>query len=85
VNLWLSVPFGIICQERHQLSTAKEWEKLHIGYNLGLVNSRTGKKVEKFLRYIEKNEYAPKYKSQKMIDGLGCKRAANEILMLTKK
>jgi len=81
----LSVPFAIICQERHQLTTAKEWEKLHIGYNLGLVNSTTGKKIEKFLSYIEKNEYLPKYKSQKLIDGLGCKRAANEILMLTKK
>jgi len=81
----LSVPFGIICQEHHQLTTAKEWQKLNIGFNLGLANSITGKKFEKFLGNIEKNEYVPKYKNKKIIDGLGYKRVANEILMLTKK
>jgi UDP-2,4-diacetamido-2,4,6-trideoxy-beta-L-altropyranose hydrolase len=56
----LGVPFGIICQSEHQLKTAKEWEKIGIGENLGLINSRTKAKVEKFLEKIEKKEIKTK-------------------------
>jgi len=42
----LNVPFAIICQVKHQLITAKEWEKQEIARNLGLLTKNTPKKLK---------------------------------------
>ena len=76
------VYFGIICQEHHQLTTAKEWEKLCLGTNLGLISSKMKSKITKFLDKIENDEFSLKSKRNQIIDGSGYKRVSNEILML---
>lgn len=76
----LGIPFGIICQNRHQLITAKEWEKKKIGVNLGLLNNKTPHKIEYFLDLISKKKL--KERKNLVCDGLGTKRVVNEILKL---
>ena len=51
----LGIPFGIICQNRHQLITAKEWEKQEIYLDLGLSKLIKPKEIEKFLQSLPKN------------------------------
>ena len=46
------VPFGIICVNKHQKITAKEWEKKKIAVNLGEYNSKLIKNVDNFLKSI---------------------------------
>ena len=41
----MKIPFAIICQVKHQILTAKEWEKKGIAINLGMPNSRLDKKL----------------------------------------
>lgn len=72
----LNVPFGVICQNEHQLITAIQWEKLSFGTNLGLSKNLDLSKLEKF---IEKN-LGSKTNKKKTIDGHGSKRAIREII-----
>jgi len=52
----MNVPFAIICQNKHQLITAKEWEKKKIARNLGIINKNTSKKINKYLTSIIENK-----------------------------
>ena len=76
-----NVPFGIICQNRHQLITANEWRRRRIAFNLGLVSKKTPSKITKFLHDLEQNKIEI-IKSTKLFDGLGAKRVTKEILKL---
>lgn len=74
------IPFGIICQEKHQLITAKEWQKKKIAINLGLINSKTPQNFRKFLDNISSKKI---FKSKKRIcDGKGAQRVSKKILAL---
>ena len=76
----LGVPFGIISQVRHQLKTAKQWEKLGIAVNLGLVSKNTPKQIEHYIENIVTGKI-PKKKTS-LVDGLGSKRVSKEIVKL---
>lgn len=78
----LSIPFGIISQVRHQLSTAHQWEELGIANNLGLISTRTPKKIEHFIEAILSDKIPQKKTS--LVDGLGSKRVGIEIVKLIK-
>ena len=52
----MKIPFAIICQNKHQLITAKEWEKRKIAKNLGIINKNTSKKINKYLTSIIENK-----------------------------
>ena len=76
------VPFAIICQVRHQLTTAKEWEKLGIAKNLGLMSQKTKKNIIQFIKTSsDTNTFLVK---KNFLDGLGGKRVAKEIIKLKK-
>lgn len=77
----LNVPFAIISQVKHQLMTAKEWQKKGRAFNLGLVNNNTQERIEGFLKKIATKKLGSKLKKS-LIDGFGVKRAAQEILRL---
>jgi len=77
----INVPFAIICQAKHQLKTAQEWQKRGLGLNLGLVNKKTGKKIENFLDLIHEKSFGHS-KNRSIVDGLGAKRVSREILKL---
>jgi len=76
----LGIPFGIICQNKHQLITAKEWEKQKIAVNLGLSKLIKPKEIEKFLLSLPKNFQ----KSKKICYQNGAKIASKEIIKLIK-
>lgn len=78
----LGVPFAIIPQVKHQVQTAKGWEKLGVAHSLGFVNKMTHKKIEDFLRLINSNPSSIYSKNSKIVDGLGGKRIAKVILSL---
>jgi len=80
----MRVPFAIICQVRHQILTANEWEKRKIGMNLGIINKKTDKKIQKFLHEITTKD-SPYTKSKKIVDGLGTKRVSSEIKKILEK
>ncbi len=74
------IPFGIICQEKHQLQTANEWEKRGIATNLGLIDDKINQKIKRFLEDIndkKRNNIIKKY-----CDGKGSQRVAEKILEL---
>jgi len=75
----LGVPFGIICQYKHQQKTAREWEKLGVAINLGFPNKKTEIKLRKLLEKIVNKDLKLK-SGNALVDGLGAKRVANEIL-----
>ena len=71
------VPFGIISQVKHQLKTAKIWERKKIGKNLGLANKNTPKKIREFLKIVVNKEDI--FTKSKIVDGLGTQRISKEI------
>jgi UDP-2,4-diacetamido-2,4,6-trideoxy-beta-L-altropyranose hydrolase len=73
-------PFAIICDEKHQLITAKEWEKRQIAINMGLIGKKTNSKITKFLDGIIFNDFNQSRK--KVVDGNGAKRVAYQIKKL---
>ena len=75
-----NIPFGIICQERHQLITAKEWQKKKIAANLGLINSRTNQSLRKFLEKISSKKIQQHKK--RICDGKGAERVSKKILSI---
>ena len=77
----LNVPFGIICQVKHQLITAREWQKLDYGINLGLGTEFNTKKFEEFFENIN----LKKSNEKKIIDGYGVSRVIMEILKTYEK
>ena len=77
----MQVPFAIICQYPHQLITSREWQKLGIGINLGLLSKLTPQKINHVINNFEKIRNNLKI-NKKIVDGLGSKRIAKEILKL---
>ena len=75
----LKVPFGIICQYKHQRITASEWEKIGCGVNLGQNNKKSIKKIEEFLNNILENKINLKMNNI-LINTNGAKKVKNEIL-----
>ena len=77
-----NIPMAIICQYKHQLKTANEWEKQQMAINLGLNKKNIDIKIIKLLEKI----YSKKIKKtkKKIIDGYGSKRVSKEILQLIK-
>lgn len=79
----MKVPFAIICQYPHQLITAREWEHRGIATNLGKINNKLQKNVKKFLdNIVLHNEIRYRFPQKCIVDGLGAKRVAREILKL---
>ena len=79
----MKIPFAIICQVKHQVLTAKEWERKGIAINLGMLNSNLDKKLDHCLDSLIKKQI--KLKSNvEIVDGLGGKRVSEEILKLLK-
>ena len=78
----MGVPFAIICQYQHQLITAREWEDRGIAINLGRVNNNLQKNIKNFLDNILYNKIHYKLHQKCIVDGLGAKRVAREILKL---
>ena len=76
------VPFAIICQVRHQLQTAKQWESKGFALNLGQLSAKTPKKIEKIFKIIQKDGLKKQKKLKINVDGFGGKRVSNEILNL---
>jgi len=82
----MKVPFAIISQVKHQLLTAKEWEKRKYALNLGLFNKTLLKKVEKLLcQLIEDKNPITVPTGLSIIDGFGGTRVAKEIMNLLNK
>ena len=77
----LGVPFAIVCQYKHQIATAKEWEKKGYAINLGYPNSKTKYKIRKVLNDIFEKKIIINPKNN-VVDGLGAKRVAQKILNL---
>ncbi len=76
------IPFAIICQERHQLKTAKEWEKRGLAINLGLVRKNLDAALAKYLACVSLGEVNLRT-DRTVCDGLGGYRVAREILSLS--
>lgn len=73
------IPFAMVCQVKHQLITAREWERKGIASNMGIINKKTKKKIEIFLKSILENKIPKQRKIKFLPDGLGSKRVAREI------
>ena len=77
----LGIPFVIICQYKHQLKTAREWQKRNIALNFGLPNKQTRLKIQNLIKKIVENK-VPVKPNKSIVDGLGAKRIAHEILKI---
>lgn len=77
----LGKPFSIICVDKHQLQTAKEWERLGVARNLGLFNKKNTKRIYQFLNFVNSNRLY-RSKRRNIVDGLGGQRVASEILKM---
>jgi UDP-2,4-diacetamido-2,4,6-trideoxy-beta-L-altropyranose hydrolase len=77
----LNIPFAIICQEKHQLKTAEEWEKQKIAVNLGLIG-KNSKKIKKFIIQIIEDDLLSFKIKKNFIDGKGASKVALEISKL---
>lgn len=77
----LHVPFAIVCQYEHQIITAREWQKRKIAKNLGFIQ-KNDKKISIFLDELITNKII--LHSTQLVDGLGSKRVAKEILKIVK-
>jgi spore coat polysaccharide biosynthesis predicted glycosyltransferase SpsG len=75
----MRVPFAIVSQVKHQLITAREWERKGHAINLGLISSKTSNRIDKFLKNIVEKRL-PQINKSNIIDGLGAQRVAKEIL-----
>lgn len=78
----MGVPFAIICQYKHQTQTARAWEKRKIASNLGYPNNFTRNRIRKLLSQIINRKLTPISKNKRIVDGLGAKRVAKEILAI---
>jgi spore coat polysaccharide biosynthesis predicted glycosyltransferase SpsG len=74
------IPFAIICDEKHQLLTAKIWHKKKIAKNFGIVDKNTPKKISKLLLNFE--EIRKELEVGNFVDGKGSKRIRDEILKM---
>jgi len=77
----LHTPFAIVCQYKHQIFTANEWQKRKIAKNLGFIQKEP-KKIDLFLNHLMQNKIILNHSN--LVDGLGSKRVAIEILRMIK-
>jgi len=77
----MNIPFAMICQNKHQLITAKEWEKKKIAINLGIINKNTSKKIDEYLTNIIENKIKLRINKNPNMN-LGSKVLVNEIKKL---
>jgi spore coat polysaccharide biosynthesis predicted glycosyltransferase SpsG len=75
----LGVPTIILCQYKHQLLTAKEWEKNNVGLNLGMPDITFEDNFQKIVRKILDGKIVIK-SNQALVDGKGLSRVSKEIL-----
>ena len=80
----LKVPFGIICQYKHQKITASEWEKIGYGINLGQNDNKLIKRIEEFLENILENKINLKM-NRILINSNGAEKIKDEILKSLKE
>ena len=78
----LKIPFVIICQVKHQLKTAQEWNKRKLAHNMGLFNKNTGKKINDFLYLVAEEKIVYKMKKKSPVDGFGTNRVVKEIMKI---
>jgi len=77
------IPFAIISQVKHQLLTAKEWEKRKYAINLGLFDKKFPKKIENLFFHLSASKNPITISSKpSVIDGFGGIRVAKEIKKL---
>jgi len=72
-------PFAIICQSKHQLLTAKKWEELGLGINLGMPNTKISQKIDSMIQKLLSNTIKQKTKFPQYLDGKGALRVAKKI------
>ena len=46
----MKTPFAMICQYKHQLIAAREWKKLGLALNLGLLSKSTPIKIQNIIK-----------------------------------
>ena len=80
----MKTPFAMICQYKHQLIAAREWKKLGLALNLGLLSKSTPLKIQNIINDLEKTRVALKPK-RIIVDGLGSSRIRKEILDINYK
>lgn len=79
----MNVPFAIICDDKHQILTAKEWNKRKAGINLGFLDETTPIKINSVVTDILTKNMNHFFKSN-LVDGLGAKRVSVEIFKIAK-
>ncbi len=80
----MKVPFAIICQVKHQLITAKEWQRRNVALDLGFFSKEIEKNIVKLFRKLELRESVYKINKKSIVDGKGGQRIANQILLMNK-
>ena len=76
----LKIPFGIICQYRHQIITSREWAKKNIAENLGMFNFELNTKTKSFLEKIDQDRL--RLKTMKKTEFSDSRKILSEILRL---
>ena len=74
------IPFAIICDDKHQLKTARIWDRKKVAINLGLFNKKTEGKILDVLEKIHKSKL--KLRKTTIVDGKGTRRVAREIVKI---
>jgi len=72
------IPFLIICQYDHQITTARYWKKFGYSYDYVLPKDKTMRKIESYLQNIIEQKIISKKKKFE-IDNLGISRIVKEI------
>lgn len=75
------IPFFIICQYEHQITTAKYWKKFGYSFDYVIPKDKTISQIEKYLQNITEQKIFNKKKKVK-IDSLGISRIKKEIKKL---
>ena len=79
----MKIPFAIVCQYKHQLKTAKEWNRRKIALNLGLPS----KDLESKMRHVFANidQHITTLNAKSVVDGKGARRISCEIKKLARQ
>lgn len=80
----MNVPFAIICDDLHQIPTAKEWQKLKKAIFLGFYTNTNKLIIKVALQNLLAKNFSFKKSNSKIIDGLGGEKISFEILNMFK-